>query len=286
MDSGLRLYGQKLDNERMGFAMLLAIATHAIVIFGVGFKLLDAPPQAPTLEVTLAQYRSPNAPAKADYLAQFNQQGSGNQPDKQEITADQIPIITDPGNNPPTIAQQPQGALDPPTEIVTTTAPAHSERLSTQEQGQPTTAALAENTISGEIGGLRARLANKRMEYSRYPKTLRLAAVSAKTAEQAAYLHDWVAQVEEAGNQHYPEEARRKHIFGDIRLAVSVHPDGSVDAVEILQSSGQRVLDQAAIRSVHMASPFADFPAEMRAWDRIEIIRTWHFMPGSRLQTR
>lgn len=124
------------------------------------------------------------------------------------------------------------------------------------------------------------------MAYSRYPKTLRLAAVSAKTAEQAAYLHDWVAQVEETGNQHYPEEARRKHIFGDIRLAVSVHPDGSVDAVEILQSSGQRVLDQAAIRSVHMASPFADFPAEMRAWDRIEIIRTWYFMPGSRLQTR
>lgn len=278
--------GSGLDGEYMAFALLIAAATHAILIFGVGFQFLATSMRTPTLEVTLAQYRSEAAPQHADYLAQVNQDGSGDQPDKAEITTDQIPVIADLGDGRPAIPQQATGTRKPPSEIVTTTSPTRKSHRLTREQGQAVAEAPADAATALEIGGLYARLADKRLEYARYPRTLRLTAVSAKTAEQAAYLNYWVARVEAIGNQHYPEEARRKRIFGGIRLAVNLHSDGSVAAVDILQSSGQRVLDQAAIRSVRLASPFAHFPVEMRAWDRVEIIRTWHFTPRNRVHTR
>ena len=48
--------------------------------------------------------------------------------------------------------------------------------------------------------------------------------------------------------------------------------------IEVLKSSGYRFLDEAAMRSVRLAAPFAPFPPEMRKiTDILEIIRTWKF---------
>ena len=48
--------------------------------------------------------------------------------------------------------------------------------------------------------------------------------------------------------------------------------------IEVLKSSGYRILDEAAIRSVKLAAPFAPFPPEMRRiTDILEIIRTWKY---------
>ena len=65
---------------------------------------------------------------------------------------------------------------------------------------------------------------------------------------------------------------------------VSLLPTGELNGVQILQSSGHRVLDQAAIEIVSLAAPFAPFPQEMRAQaDILEIIRTWRFHEGNAL---
>ena len=73
-------------------------------------------------------------------------------------------------------------------------------------------------------------------------------------------------------------EARNAGIYGTLRMLVSLKKDGTIKEVAILQSSGSTVLDDAAIRIVRMASPFAPFPDEMRKEvDELEIIRTWSF---------
>jgi len=65
---------------------------------------------------------------------------------------------------------------------------------------------------------------------------------------------------------------------GKLRLLVALRPDGSVENIEILRSSGHRELDEGAIRIVQLAAPFQSFPVEMRKEvDRLEIIRTWKF---------
>jgi len=59
---------------------------------------------------------------------------------------------------------------------------------------------------------------------------------------------------------------------------VAINPNGTIHSVEILESSGHRILDQAAVQIVHLAAPFQSFPPEIRReYDRLEIIRTWQF---------
>ena len=61
-------------------------------------------------------------------------------------------------------------------------------------------------------------------------------------------------------------------------MLVVVDRDGNLEDIEILSSSGHAVLDQAAIKIVRLAAPFAAFPAPLRATtDKLEIIRTWQF---------
>jgi len=111
--------------------------------------------------------------------------------------------------------------------------------------------------------------------------------VSAKAAIDAQYLDDWRRRVERIGNVHYPEEAKRNQLYGQLRLAVSILPNGQVDDIEVLQSSGVRVLDDAAMRIVRLAEPFQAFPVELKKEvDKLEIIRTWRFVPGNQLQSQ
>ena len=67
---------------------------------------------------------------------------------------------------------------------------------------------------------------------------------------------------------------------------VAIRPDGSLKEVELLESSGHPVLDDAALRIVKLAAPFAPFPDELRkSTDVLEIIRTWQFRRNSSLRS-
>ena len=67
-------------------------------------------------------------------------------------------------------------------------------------------------------------------------------------------------------------------------LTVSIMADGTVENVEINRSSGQQVLDSAAIRILQLASPFAPFSEEMRKKvDILSITRTWTFTRSDQL---
>lgn len=279
------------DPDRLGLALLLAVALHVIVLFGVGFSG-DPPAQSnPALEVTLAVTAEEQAPDKPDFLAQSDQRGGGDQPRPRELSELQAADFTDtrmleaqPVVEAPAPPQPDSGAGPAP---VTTLAQTPAAAATVSADAPATDAVDPEPPaqIPDEIASLRAKLDRLRNTYSHLPNVLRITAVSTRADQAAAYLDDWETLVESVGNAHYPEEARRDHIFGNLRLAVRLRPDGTVDDVSILASSGQRVLDLAAIRTIRLAAPFRPFPAELRQWDRLEIIRTWQFMPGNRLET-
>ena len=69
-------------------------------------------------------------------------------------------------------------------------------------------------------------------------------------------------------------------------FTVSIRSDGSVENVEINRSSGQKLLDAAAIRIVEMSAPFAAFPPDIkRDTDVLHITRTWTFTKGDELRS-
>ena len=59
---------------------------------------------------------------------------------------------------------------------------------------------------------------------------------------------------------NYPREALRRGVGGTVRVQATVSPDGSVDRMEVAESSGNRYLDRAAM----------------------EAVRRWHFKPAMR----
>lgn len=107
-----------------------------------------------------------------------------------------------------------------------------------------------------------------------------------KDYRYSQYLEDWRRKVERVGAMNYPEEARGK-FFGSLVLSVALRPDGSVDRIVIVRSSGNPVLDEAAKRIVTFAAPFAPFPPDIRQeTDYLDITRTWNFTRGNALETR
>ena len=132
--------------------------------------------------------------------------------------------------------------------------------------------------ISAEIASLQAKLDKQRQEYAKRPRVRTLTSVSTKESFDAKYLHEWGTRIEQVGNRNYPKEALSRHITGNLRLSVVINPDGTIYEIKVLQSSGQRILDDAARQIVRLAAPFASFPPEIRKQaDRLQIIRTWSF---------
>ena len=63
---------------------------------------------------------------------------------------------------------------------------------------------------------------------------------------------------------------------------VTLLPNGTLKTIRVLESSGHMILDDAAIRIVRLAAPFAPFPDELaKDTDELEIIRTWRFQKNN-----
>lgn len=267
--------------DRMGFLICLAAALHAAVILGVGFSRELRQQSASRLEITLAQHRSQND--QADFLAQHDQAGSGTLEEKALLTKREDTPFSDNAERDPRLlktarseqSQAERAQLSTTAERERTTA----ERTSEEERRRREELDRDRQTqLSQEVASLEARLDLQRQAYANRPKRRVLTSVSTKRAVDALYLHNWRTRVEALGNLHYPERARRESIEGSLRLLVALMPDGSVRDVRILKSSGQPLLDQAALRIVHLAAPYQPFPPEMRGEvDILEIIRTWRF---------
>lgn len=120
-------------------------------------------------------------------------------------------------------------------------------------------------------------------------KRLKRKYISANTREfrYAAYMEAWRAKVERVGNINYPDEARVRQLSGNLLLDVSLNADGSVIEITVRRSSGHKVLDDAAIRIVELASPFAAFPDDIREEvDILHITRTWKFVNNQGFRAR
>ncbi|MGA7981418.1 MAG: energy transducer TonB, partial [Chromatiaceae bacterium] len=134
-----------------------------------------------------------------------------------------------------------------------------------------------------EIAKLTARIEETGTAYANRP---RRKAISASTREYkyATYLEAWRRKVERIGNLNYPEEAKRRSLYGNLILHVAVRADGSLEQVRVVRSSGFDVLDEAAVRIVKLAAPFAPLPPNIRAeTDILDITRTWQFLSSNRL---
>lgn len=268
--------------DRLAVTLFIALVVHAVLILGVTFnpEEHDRKDEQPTLEITVVQ--KPSRPVEdADYLAAASQEGAGNTREKvkpqQETRQSSPPPASSPVEPEPVVSQ-----------VITTPdarkpAPRPAEQTPTEPR-PPTAAELMDRSL--EMLSLNREINQSLQAYSsRERKTF----ISASTREfkYASYMNDWVAKVERVGDLNYPDEARRRGISGSLRVEVSLNTDGTVRSAVITRPSGHKILDDAALRIVRLAAPYAPFPANIREdTDVLVITRTWEFTSGNRLSSR
>lgn len=132
-----------------------------------------------------------------------------------------------------------------------------------------------------EIARLEAELAAMQTSYAQQPRVRRISSGAKMSSEEALYLRQWEERVERIGNLNYPEAARSQNLGGRLRLMVVIAADGRILEAQLLTGSGHSLLDDAALRILNLAAPFAPLPESIRAEaDVLEIIRTWQFGDG------
>ena len=264
-----------------------ALALHGILLFALGFEPELRKASAPTIEITLATFATESAPENADYLAQENQQGSGTLEEKARPSSDLPSPFQDNQLNAVQLLEQAEAIpeqVKSSAELVTTML--SQLKVKSQQENQNEIIAPPERNprhridFSSEIASLEADFNQLRQAYAMRPIVHRINTASTRKAD-VQYQEIWRRKVMRIGQINYPEEARQQKIFGQLRLAVQIQRDGTLRSVEIIHSSGQKVLDDAAIRIVRMAAPYMPFPPKLKGYDVIEIIRTWRFEPGN-----
>lgn len=285
-------YTKPRSGNRLGLALVIVVLLHAALLC-ITFDLHKPGQLSKTLEITLATFKSAEAPKKADFIAQDNQQGSGALEHKAVPTTTEIAPFQDTEVRevaPPTTPVPPPQTQQAPKAAVATQQPKAHKVTVKQEQKKAEPAAEAlhfdREQLSAQIASLEADVALEKQLYAKRPKIHRINAASTMRDRGAWYKDDWRRKVERVGNQNYPDEARRQQIYGSLRLLVTIRRDGGLQEVQILESSGHSVLDQAAMRIVRLAAPFAPFSGDLAEFDQLEIVRTWRFERGDRLMSQ
>jgi len=274
------------------YALVASIAIHAALL-AIRFRLYDPArlrDRTPPLEVALVNAKSKAKPAVADILAQANLDGGGNTDAKRRARTP-LPVLPKAGaGGEIAVAAQRLDVLEQEARELMTrirsapAAPAIPRPVEAPEPvAPPSVSELTQRTL--EAIRLEARVAKDIEVYQQRPKR-RFVGARAEEYRLARYVEDWRAKIERIGNLNYPEAARSLKLYGSLLLTVSIRSDGSVESVEINRSSGQRVLDAAAVRIVEMSAPFAAFPPDIkRDTDVLHITRTWMFTKGDELRS-
>ncbi len=267
----------------------MSVVLHAVLL-AIHFKFPDAMRHMSnqTLEVVLVNSKSRTRPVKPDVLAQANLDGGGNTDDNRRAKTP-LPVLpnTAPGADVTQAQRRIQELEAQQRQVLTQTQPkpaasAEPVRAPVAPEPKPllSGADLAARTLA--IARLEAQVSRNIDEYNKRP---RKSFVGARASEYrfAQYVDDWRQKVERIGNINYPEGARGK-MYGSLVLEVSLKPDGEIESLAVMRSSGFQVLDRAAERIVRMAAPYSPFPPDVRKdTDILVITRTWHFAPGDRL---
>lgn len=310
--------------DRLGLTICLAIIVHTMVVMGVSFTPEPIPESRfESLEIILVTQRSETPPEHADLLAQADLEGGGYTDSAARPSAPvEAPL---PAPTPEVAAAapiEPEVAREPdPLASATAAEPARAPERLVEEASQadlataepdakpepetpvhdaspakerpkpkivtpplPTAAQLI--TRSFAMASLNAELQQKLEVRARRPRRKFISA-STKEFRFAAYMEAWRAKVERIGNINYPDEARRRKLSGSLLLDVAINPDGSVREITVRRSSGHKILDDAAVRIVKLASPFAPFPDDFRKEiDILHVTRTWKFLTNAKFSSR
>lgn len=294
------------NNDTLLVTLFLAAVIHVVIGLGINFTAPQPENVSRSIDITLVNMPTKKAPEKAQFLAQDNQLGAGEQIKKPEPPPQQLPSQGD--NQPKQVKKSAPAPSEPKAakklitqkkaekKIVTATKPdkgVHTDAAPAPGRSAAYTPSMAikHPQLSAEM--LQQQIAQLGTEIRLNQQTAEqtkikfVDSVSAHKYVAAQYMKDWEDKVERTGNLNYPEVAAKKNFSGTLTMDVGIKADGSIYSIRINQSSGNPALDEAAKRIVRMSAPFAPLPVELqKELDVLVITRVWKFSDESGMTSR
>jgi len=278
--------------DRLLTTCFLAALLHVIIILGVTFspsQRAAGGAHAHALQVILVSDRTPAAAANPDaaYLAQRNQHGAGNTlaHERARIPKSSPAPIDHAGladANALRLRRHGERRIAGGDAVIATSAPVPRIRYFAAGAASAAAAAmpiLLKNRpdfgMRPNADGVELRLRGKRR------RQLWIAA-DTRAADVAEYLDGWRRHVERIGTVNFPSAARLSGPSGTPIVQVTIDADGRLAGMRVSRSSGNPAIDEAAIRILRLAAPFAPFPRKLAAkHDQIRIAYQWEFLAGA-----
>lgn len=277
--------GRRIGSEHLFWGAVCVSALLHMGLLALHFKPFDARRNSQLdrgLEVVLVNARHAHRPDKPQALAQANMDGGGNVADAKAMPVTPLPA-QDQSQAGDALVQTRRRAEQLEAlqrELVAKNskgAAVQLDRPSPKPSPEPVTMnGQEEEERKRAIARLEAAIDKNLRAYAARP---RMMFISARTAEfaPAQYFEDWRQKVERVGTINFPQ-AGGKRLYGSVGLYVEIQANGTVRAAEVKRSSGNRALDNAALRILQLAGPFAPFPHSIRKdADVLQIYRTWEF---------
>ena len=103
---------------------------------------------------------------------------------------------------------------------------------------------------------------------------------------QALYYDTLKQKIEDKGTTNFPEHNGQK-LYGELIVRMVVNHDGNVLETQIMQTSGNRMLDRRAEAIAVSAGPFDAFDTELRKFtDQLVVVSRFKFARNNTLETQ
>jgi protein TonB len=286
--------GRAPIRDRLLATLFLVALLHGIIIMGVSFTggALTGNHAVPTLEVLLVSDDLPETrpDREADYLAQRNQQGSGNLRDRERPTSPRSSPL--PFNNPGVVdgnglEMHHAGQEGGNEELVASHGRSPTVRYFASAAVDPASQPEQPLLMTAERQSAlpAANEADRLALHGRDEREL-IVTPNTRQSNVAVYLDGWRRKVERIGTLNFPMEARERHTTANPVLEVAIHSDGRLDEVLLRRTSGSGEVDQAAIAILKLAAPFDPFPRELsESHDSLRFAYEWQFLNGKLVDT-
>ena len=268
-------------------ALSASVLLHAVVLSvrfvdpeGFNRVFQDTP-----LEVILVNAKSTERPDKAQAIAQFALAGGG-EADKGRATSP-LPYsaLTAVGND----FEDAQQKMDALQEQQTQLLAQLRKQLAALPPPDPRPASQSNASSEQEdkrrqLVKLLAEIEKRINEENARPKK-RFISPATREEVYAIYYDAMRRKVEDKGTDNFPEQGGKK-LYGELTMIVTVNHDGRVLETEIVQGSGNHLLDKRAQAIARAAGPFGSFNAEMRRQaDQIAVVSRFKFTRDQTLET-
>ena len=237
------------------------------------------------LEVILVNAKSTERPEKAQAIAQSNLAGGGDAAQGRATSPLPYSALTAVGDDFEEMQRKMDAMQEQQTQLLAqlrrqvAALPPPDPRKPSESTGE-----RAQEERRRQLVKILAEIERRINEENARPKK-RYISPSTREAAYAVYYDALRRKVEDKGTENFPEKAGNK-IYGELTMIVTVNHDGRVLETEVVQGSGNPLLDHRAQAIARAAGPFGPFTAEMRAKaDQIAVVSRFKFTRDQTLET-